>query len=677
MNKKIVYFKQLSAAEVGDTNTHEKYIRFPNNFDTDDFFGVALSDNDSVKEHFFTATNLSSANGNEKVQLRFVYYHQSASHEKRIPSLGDFFDSNDVVASDVVRLECSIVGGVRTFTIRFYKASEISLNATQVLLSMPIDEPASKPVAALKIKSPLQQIFYGAPGTGKSYRVKEMTSAAEDDKRVFRTTFHPDSDYSTFVGAYKPTMEKRDRYDIYQKKVMDGNGKPVQEKHITYQFVAQAFLHAYVKAWTEFANSVDENTLMPVPENPKPVYLVIEEINRGNCAQIFGDLFQLLDRNDEGFSDYAVVADNDLGKFLNEIFAETKVVDKLKILGYENVASGRELVLPPNLSILATMNTSDQSLFPIDSAFKRRWDWEYVSIHDVGLGYKIEIGGEQYDWWKFLEAVNERIAKTTGSEDKQLGYFFCKAVDGVISEKRFVSKVLFYVWNDVFKDYDFSDDAFYSGVTDESGAEKKIAFKDLYESGGCGLVNEAAVKKFLENLGVEKNVDEEPEKGNGDVHETSANLEDYSNWSQSEKRHYEFWSAFFSYAGKNVDYVANFGGVKSPTKDHWKNFFVGGNDFHFVICHFKDSIAAEVYFNETTETFHRLLSHKSEIEQEMNAHYDWLEIPNKKSSRIRETKKCADIDNKDSWPEIFDFCINRLLRMKEVFVKYANKEGEG
>lgn len=106
------------------------------------------------------------------------------------------------------------------------------------------------------------------------------------------------------------------------------------------------------------------------------------------------------------------------------------------------------------------MNTSDQSLFPIDSAFKRRWDWNYVPISDAGKKWMIEVNGAQYDWWKFLEAINDKVYHATYSEDKKLGYFFCKAKDGVISADKFVSKVIFYLWNDVFKDSEFEGDTF-------------------------------------------------------------------------------------------------------------------------------------------------------------------------------------------------------------------------
>lgn len=366
---------------------------------------------------------------------------------------------------------------------------------------------------------PLQTIFYGAPGTGKSNTIKREV---EDKGRIhFRTTFHPDSDYSTFVGCYKPTQEETtpakqpildydtlvdkfkeylnvanvnitkactlfgyDYHDSiieiqnYGKKVLDlvndayksntsydsvvRGGMACYESHpttnntnsITYQFVPQAFTKAYCEAWNNYN-----------PEGgSEPVFLIIEEINRGNCAQIFGDIFQLLDREMDGtrcgFSTYPIDADEDLKKFL---LNGTKEDGTPWLVNKDGIKDGK-LCLPANLHIWATMNTSDQSLFPIDSAFKRRWDWEYVPIKRADKEpekewiIKVTHGGKTYwcYWWEFLEAINHQIEETTHSEDKQLGYFFAKpkAGENFISTDTFVNKVIFYLWNDVFKDED-------------------------------------------------------------------------------------------------------------------------------------------------------------------------------------------------------------------------------
>lgn len=332
----------------------------------------------------------------------------------------------------------------------------------------------------------LQQIFYGAPGTGKSHTIKEETKESD----VIRTTFHPDTDYSTFVGAYKPTTALLPICDELGQPMKIG-ATTLHKEQIVYEFVAQSFLQAYVNAWKKF-------------DKDDKQYLVIEEINRGNCAQIFGDLFQLLDRNDYGFSDYPIKADADMKRQLQKAFAGLVIAQKDKINAmYEGkdivsqVLNGDILLLPNNLYIWATMNTSDQSLFPIDSAFKRRWDWTYMPISNAEKDWIIEVDGSKYDWWQFLEKINEKIGSTTNFEDKKLGYFFCKAQDGVISAKTFVGKVIFYLWNDVFKDYEFGDAIF----NDEDGS--KLSFDKFYTSEGKNSkVIEEKVALFFKNLGL-------------------------------------------------------------------------------------------------------------------------------------------------------------------------------
>ena len=347
---------------------------------------------------------------------------------------------------------------------------------------------------------PLQQIFYGAPGTGKSHAINELTAG----KDVIRTTFHPDTDYSTFVGAYKPTTKSVPVTTVIGTEavpVKNKDGKEMKEDKIVYEFVSQAFLQAYIEAWRKYS-AAQEN------EEPQEEYLVIEEINRGNCAQIFGDLFQLLDRGDEGFSEYPIKADSDLKKLLEKEFSGLEIKNKEKINALfkggkdivAQVLAGEDLLLPSNFYIWATMNTSDQSLFPIDSAFKRRWDWHYVPISNAGKNWVIDVNGAKYDWWKFLVAINDKVYQATYSEDKKLGYFFCKANNGVISSDKFVSKVIFYLWNDVFKDTEFEGDTF----KDENG--EKLSFDKFYSVESNPIkVNEKKIEKFFSNLSLEPN----------------------------------------------------------------------------------------------------------------------------------------------------------------------------
>ncbi len=304
----------------------------------------------------------------------------------------------------------------------------------------------SKSVSINNINRFEQKIYFGSPGSGKSWTIKrhyemrltgnEYVEDEEKKKRVFRTTFHPDTDYASFVGCYKPVKDKDD------------------EKKIVYDFVPQTFTDAYVAAWNDLEHIY---------------YLIIEEINRGNCAQIFGDLFQLLDRNKNGYSEYPIKADHDLQDYLKKNLPDDS----------EGIKDGK-LCLPPNLSIIASMNTSDQSLFPMDSAFKRRWSWEYVPINyenEKSGAFTITIHGEEYNWHEFLKSVNKKIKAVTSSEDKQMGNFFIK---GSVDEKEFCDKVMFYLWSEVGKDNYQTNDAIFH-YYDEEDKLKEFSFNELYD----------------------------------------------------------------------------------------------------------------------------------------------------------------------------------------------------
>lgn len=322
---------------------------------------------------------------------------------------------------------------------------EIRLHTNVIEYNKDTSYQSYKPIGGYSLE---QKIFFGTPGSGKSWTIKkeyemvkkgnEYVKDEEKTKRVVRTTFHPDTDYAQFVGCYKPKT-----YD-------DGD-----EKKISYEFTPQSFTEAYVRAWSDLGN---------------PYYLIIEEINRGNCAQIFGDLFQLLDRNKDGYSEYPIKADHDLRVYLEQQLPEDS----------EGIKDGK-LCLPPNLSIIASMNTSDQSLFPMDSAFKRRWSWEYVPIdynNKESAQFKINIDGVPEDWHEFLKAVNKKIKKVTSSEDKQMGNFFIKQSVG---EKEFCDKVMFYLWTEVGKDNYQTSDAIFKYYAGDEKEPKEFSFNELYE----------------------------------------------------------------------------------------------------------------------------------------------------------------------------------------------------
>jgi len=285
-------------------------------------------------------------------------------------------------------------------------------------------------------------IFYGAPGTGKSHTVNRMLPT--DKQRVQRVTFHPDYDYSSFVGGYKPTMFEDD---------------------IRYEFVPQAFTKTYVNAWNDLDNEH---------------YLVIEEINRGNCAEIFGDIFQLLDRS----NNYPIIPSKELNEYL-----DTFDIDEMP---------KGEMLLPPNLHIIATMNTSDQSLFPMDSAFKRRWDWEYIPINyesseeNLSSKYFVELDEEEkFSWLSFIEKVNGAIKSNENlGMDKCIGNYFIKPSETTISLDTFINKVIFYLWNDVFKDE----------LEEDSIFKENNVYEDFFPISSNGKKN---VKDILTALDVE------------------------------------------------------------------------------------------------------------------------------------------------------------------------------
>lgn len=295
----------------------------------------------------------------------------------------------------------------------------------------------------------LNKIYYGAPGTGKSHKVNALLKGKEG--RTERITFHPEYDYASFIGGFKPITEKDAE-----------SGKD----EIKYKFVPQVFTNIYVEAWKN---------------KDKDYYLVIEEINRGNCAEIFGDIFQLLDRN----SDYDITPSNELKQYLVSTLTSED--------GIEGIVNGK-MKLPSNLNILATMNTSDQSLFPMDSAFKRRWDWEYIpinyekSVENPSSSFQVSISEtESFSWLDFIEKVNIVIKENPNlGMDKCIGNYFIKAKDNVITLEEFINKAIFYLWNDVFKDEDdhiFEENTFYEDFFPIATKGKEKVLKILKKIG--------------------------------------------------------------------------------------------------------------------------------------------------------------------------------------------------
>lgn len=339
--------------------------------------------------------------------------------------------------------------------------SAISSGSVNSIISE--DSAISVSISDIK-KHPKQIIYYGAPGTGKSNGLKDL-------ENQLRITFHPDTDYSAFIGSYKPSM-----------KVTESGKEEIQ-----YSFTPQIFIKAYIAAWKDL--SVEQN-------------LIIEEINRGNCAQIFGDVFQLLDRNEDGFSAYPITIDEDIWAYLQkENLLPSNYVQYIsdyytQLYGKPFSGEGK-LTLPPNLNIHATMNTSDQSLFPIDSAFKRRWEWKYIGISypDADQFTVIIDDQHQYNWGELLRGLNNYIKTETHNTNKVLGNRFIQAgEDNTIGVDTFRDKVLFFLFNDVFKDDDDFKESFFGDKADE------LFFEDL-----CIMKDTEYTTRFIEGICKAKN----------------------------------------------------------------------------------------------------------------------------------------------------------------------------
>lgn len=272
---------------------------------------------------------------------------------------------------------------------------------------------------------PTQIIYYGVPGSGKSHKIDEETKNLPEDQKM-RVVFHPEYTNADFVGQILPVQAP------------DG---------IAYLFKAGPFSRILKRAL----------------KNPdKPYYLIIEEINRGNAAAIFGDLFQLLDRNSDGWSSYSI-ENMDINAFIrssDDKYSDKNAPSSVQI-GNITFTENTSIRLPPNLSLFATMNTSDQNVFTLDNAFQRRWDMKLVENKFEGKDAEnqrnAKIGGTEVTWENFQTFINKKISESSSSvgmssmEDKRLGCWFVKETDEKISKEKFAEKVLKYLWDDAFK----------------------------------------------------------------------------------------------------------------------------------------------------------------------------------------------------------------------------------
>lgn len=275
----------------------------------------------------------------------------------------------------------------------------------------------------IKLDKPHQRIFFGAPGTGKSYKLNQEASQCFE-YNFKRVTFHPNYMYSNFVGQYKPYPAE------------DNTEK------ITYKFVPGVLIRQIVESL----------------KNPDKNYLVIiEEINRANVAAVFGDLFQLLDRTSEGESEYSITVTKELQDyFKNEAFNNNSLPVDIE----NKLNDFSELYLPHNLYIWATMNSADQGVMPMDTAFKRRWEFTYLGVNEAAdnnieefNAYVFEVNGEKYNWDVYRRAINDRLSKLNIPEDKLLGPYFLSKNILSNGNKSYIAdalknKVLMYLYED-------------------------------------------------------------------------------------------------------------------------------------------------------------------------------------------------------------------------------------
>lgn len=319
---------------------------------------------------------------------------------------------------------------------------------------------------------PRNRILFGAPGTGKSYTLnQEKDLLLVDGGEYERVTFHPDYSYANFVGTYKPVP------------CTDSEGKDA----ITYSYVPGPFMRTYLKA---LQNSRTDA--------PKPFLLVIEEINRANVAAVFGDVFQLLDRGDDEVSEYPIQASEDIKKYLAEELGG-------------NPDDYAEIRIPDNMFIWATMNSADQGVFPMDTAFKRRWDFTYLGIDDseAGIvGKKVILGQGDYrrivEWNALRKAINNELLTYKVNEDKLMGpYFISKKnlpegekIDPAVFSRIFKNKVIMYLFDDAAKQKRIT----LFGGCDEKAKNQYSKICREFDTKGVYIFCEGISSQFIDNV---------------------------------------------------------------------------------------------------------------------------------------------------------------------------------
>lgn len=486
--------------------------------------------NDSLKNEFEVEANTyflsigeqnqETVNINTQRLIRFVTDYQWWLGGKQISRSNDWAISPISNLLNMPQNDSNFVARVIsrvTEDSAYRKAFEHAIETEWVVPEKKADKSVYK--TGLQTKFERNRILFGAPGTGKSYTLnKEMREllGSDSDVNYERVTFHPDYSYANFVGTYKPVMVGNDSYgtgnsDVdYVISVLNDKSKSAQDK---YNLLFESFkedslvrlpilLGIYTDELfktrkTDGSNSANDNSVernygralrkyvepftgkenagsiayeyVPGPfmrvyvnalrsaksGNPKPFLLIVEEINRANVASVFGDIFQLLDRGEDGVSEYPIQASEDMKKYLaKELGGKSEDYSRIK--------------LPDNMFIWATMNSADQGVFPMDTAFKRRWNFTYLGIDDSDndiRGKYVTIGTKEkqrVEWNELRKAINDFLADEKINEDKQLGPYFIPSHIVVpengrteIDRERFCDvfkhKVLMYLFDDAAK----------------------------------------------------------------------------------------------------------------------------------------------------------------------------------------------------------------------------------
>jgi len=310
---------------------------------------------------------------------------------------------------------------------------------------------------ASALKYPHQIIVTGCPGSGKSYYVDTLSKSAD---HVIRTQFHTESSFFDFVGSYKPTPLYEQCDDSKQLEEADGTlssrGKPL----IDYKYVPGPLMEGLYYA----LSNTDEN-----------IVVLIEEINRGNTAAILGDILQLLDRDESGVSRYGIKATPEQIAYFASLSME---IDTIK--------------LPSNLYIWATMNSADQGVFPLDTAFRRRWNFVYKGYTEKCLysssNSMIKYGGQSYEWDEFRSKINSKLIELGIHEDKLIGPYFLTESQ-LSNPEAILDKLFLYLWDDVlrFRQESLFNEVSFSSLADSwlggSGAPLKIEEPTRSDSG--------------------------------------------------------------------------------------------------------------------------------------------------------------------------------------------------